>query len=95
MQFTPTPEQQQLGEMVQRFLNEQYGFETRRKILASEAGWSREVWSKLGELGLLALQVPEAQGGSLIGGITGHFPGDVPRRAKIARRRIKPARPRQ
>jgi alkylation response protein AidB-like acyl-CoA dehydrogenase len=63
MQFTPTPEQQQLGEMVQRFLNEQYAFETRRKILASEAGWSREVWSKLGELGLLALQVPEAQGG--------------------------------
>jgi hypothetical protein len=63
MRFTPTPEQQQLGDMVQRFLNEQYGFETRRKILDSEAGWSREVWSKLAELGLLGLQVPEEQGG--------------------------------
>ena len=63
MRFTPTPEQQQLGDMVQRFLNEQYGFETRRKILDSEAGWSREVWSKLAELGLLALQIPEQHGG--------------------------------
>jgi alkylation response protein AidB-like acyl-CoA dehydrogenase len=63
MQFTPTPEQQQLGDMVQRFLGEQYAFETRRKILDSSRGWSREVWSKLADLGLLALQVPEDQGG--------------------------------
>src|SRR5207302_7425498 len=63
MRFTPTAEQQQLGEMVQRFLSERYGFETRRKILDSAAGWSREVWSKLAELGLLALQVPEEHGG--------------------------------
>jgi alkylation response protein AidB-like acyl-CoA dehydrogenase len=63
MRFTPTPEQQQLGDMVQRFLSERYSFETRRKILDSPEGWSREVWSKLAELGLLGLQVPEAQGG--------------------------------
>ncbi|HZX97191.1 MAG TPA: acyl-CoA dehydrogenase [Myxococcales bacterium] len=63
MRFTPTAEQQQLGEMVQRFLAEQYSFEARRKILGSREGWSRELWSKLGELGLLALQVPEDHGG--------------------------------
>jgi alkylation response protein AidB-like acyl-CoA dehydrogenase len=63
MRFTPTPEQQQLGDMVQRFLSEQYSFETRRKIFESRDGWSREIWSKLGELGLLSLQVPEDQGG--------------------------------
>jgi len=63
MRFTPTPEQQQLGDMVQRFLGEQYGFEARRKILDSREGWSREVWSKLAELGLLSLQLPEEQGG--------------------------------
>src|SRR5919206_602872 len=63
MKFTPTPEQQQLGDMVQRFLGEQYAFEARRKILDSKEGWSREVWSKLAELGLLSLQLPEAQGG--------------------------------
>jgi alkylation response protein AidB-like acyl-CoA dehydrogenase len=63
MRFTPTPEQQQLGDMVQRFLGEQYGFEVRRRILDSHEGWSREIWSKLAELGLLSLEVPEEQGG--------------------------------
>jgi alkylation response protein AidB-like acyl-CoA dehydrogenase len=63
MRFTPTPEQQQLGDMVQRFLGEQYGFEARRKILDSREGWSRDVWSKLAELGLLSLQLPEEHGG--------------------------------
>jgi alkylation response protein AidB-like acyl-CoA dehydrogenase len=63
MRFSPTPEQQQLGEMVQRFLSDQYTFEERRKILDSETCFSREIWSKLAELGLLALQAPESQGG--------------------------------
>ncbi|HTO98864.1 MAG TPA: acyl-CoA dehydrogenase [Myxococcales bacterium] len=63
MRFTPTPEQQQLGDMVQRFLGEQYQFEARKKILDSPEGFSAEVWSKLGELGLLSLQVPEELGG--------------------------------
>ena len=63
MHFTPTPEQQQLGDVLHSFLDKEYGFETRRKILESPAGWSREVWSKLAELGVLALQVPEEQGG--------------------------------
>ena len=63
MLFMPAPEQQQLADMVQRFLGEHYSFESRRKILDSREGWSREIWSKLAELGLLSLQVPEAQGG--------------------------------
>src|SRR5438132_3107226 len=63
MRFSPTPEQQQLGDMVQRFFADQYGFAARRKILDSREGWSREIWSKLAELGLLSLQVPEEQGG--------------------------------
>src|SRR5919204_5771564 len=63
MRFSPTPEQQQLGDMVQRFFAEQYAFERRRRILDSREGWSREIWSHLAELGLLSLQVPEGQGG--------------------------------
>ena len=63
MRFSPTPEQQQLGDMVQRFFGEQYGFGARRKILDSREGWSREIWTKMAELGLLSLQVPEEQGG--------------------------------
>ena len=43
MRFTPTPEQQQLADMVQRFLGEQYSLEVRRKILDSREGWSRGI----------------------------------------------------
>ncbi len=63
MHFQLTDEQRALGEMVQRFLAQEYGFDARKKILRSPAGWSREIWGKLGEMGLLALQVPEEQGG--------------------------------
>lgn len=63
MDFSLTPEQQLLAETLQRFLSQRYGFERRRAILRSSAGWSREVWAGLAELGLLGLQVPEEQGG--------------------------------
>jgi alkylation response protein AidB-like acyl-CoA dehydrogenase len=63
MHFSLTPEQQLLSETVQRFLSKEYGFEARGRILRSPEGWSREVWAKLAEMGLLALQVPEAHGG--------------------------------
>ena len=63
MRFTPTPEQQQLGDLVQRFLGQQYGLEARRKILESKEGFSAEIWAGLAELGLLSLQAPEAIGG--------------------------------
>lgn len=63
MDFDFTSEQQQLSDTVKRFVASEYGFETRRKIMQSEAGWSREVWGQLAEMGLLALQVPEAYGG--------------------------------
>lgn len=63
MHFHLTDEQRALGDMVQRFLAQEYGFEARKRILRSPEGFSREVWTKLGEMGLLALQVPEEQGG--------------------------------
>jgi len=63
MHFHLTDEQQALSDMVQRFLAQEYGFEARRKILRSPEGWSREIWARLGEMGLLSLQVPEEHGG--------------------------------
>lgn len=63
MHFSLTSEQQLLADTVQRFLSKEYGFEARGRILRSPEGWSREVWSQLAEMGLLALQVPEAHGG--------------------------------
>ena len=66
MDFSFTDEQQMLLDTTRRFLAERYGFEQRQRIRDSDAGWSREIWTQLGELGLLALNIPEAEGG--IGG---------------------------
>jgi len=63
MHFSLTAEQQLLADTVQRFLAQSYGFEARARILRSKEGWSREIWSSMAEMGLLALQVPEAHGG--------------------------------
>ena len=63
MHFNLTDEQSALRDMVQRFLAQEYAFDARGKILRSAEGWSREIWTKLGEMGLLALQVPEEHGG--------------------------------
>jgi len=63
MRFDLDPEHQQLADMVQRFLAKEYGFEERRRIARSPEGWSRGVWMKLAEMGLLGVQIPEAQGG--------------------------------
>jgi alkylation response protein AidB-like acyl-CoA dehydrogenase len=40
-----------------------YSQELRRRILASNEGFSRESWERFAELGLLALNVPQEQGG--------------------------------
>ncbi|MDT3735937.1 MAG: acyl-CoA dehydrogenase [Denitratisoma sp.] len=63
MDFSFTEEQRQLEDTVSRFVAKDYTFEKRRAILSSAEGWSREAWQQLADLGLLALNVPEAHGG--------------------------------
>jgi alkylation response protein AidB-like acyl-CoA dehydrogenase len=63
MNFDPTDEQRLLAESIDRFVERDYGFETRRQIVASEQGWSRQAWSALADLGVLGLSIPEALGG--------------------------------
>ncbi|PWB40595.1 MAG: acyl-CoA dehydrogenase [Rhodocyclales bacterium] len=63
MDFSFTEEQLLLEDTVRRFVAKDYTFEKRRAILNSAEGWSREVWQALADLGLLALNVPEAHGG--------------------------------
>jgi alkylation response protein AidB-like acyl-CoA dehydrogenase len=63
MNFNFTDEQQQLADALRRYLDKQYGFETRQAIVRTDAGVSDEHWSAFAELGLTALPVPEAQGG--------------------------------
>lgn len=63
MDFTFSDEQRQLREMLERYVRKDYGFEKRREILRSADGWSREVWQQFADMGLLAIGLPEAQGG--------------------------------
>ena len=63
MRFDYTEEQRLVAESVRRFVQQDYGFEARRRIIASDEGWSREVWAKIAELGLLALPLPTQYGG--------------------------------
>ena len=63
MNFEFSDEQRQLHDTVNRYLTEQYTFERFRAINASSAGWDRAAWAGLAELGVLALNVPAAQGG--------------------------------
>jgi len=64
MDFTFSEEQQMLQETTRRFIAKDYSFETRRRIKEKSArGFSPEVWQGFADLGLLALNVPEAEGG--------------------------------
>ena len=63
MNFSRTEEQQLLADALARFVQKEYAFEKRRAIEKSAAGFSRDVWAQLAELGVLGLTVPEAQGG--------------------------------
>ena len=58
-----TEEQELLRSSVQRLLRDQYGFEARRRIVASEEGFSRTQWQAFAELGLLAAPFSEEAGG--------------------------------
>jgi alkylation response protein AidB-like acyl-CoA dehydrogenase len=58
-----TEEQELLRSSVQRLLRDQYSFDARRKICASEEGFSRKQWAAFAELGLLAAPFSEDAGG--------------------------------
>ncbi|HXQ53455.1 MAG TPA: acyl-CoA dehydrogenase family protein [Stellaceae bacterium] len=63
MDFDLSEEQTLLQASVQRLMADHYGFEQRKSYGAAPEGWSREMWRRLAELGLLGLPFDEAQGG--------------------------------
>lgn len=63
MDFDLTPEQQQLADTVKRWAEKDYSFDTRKKIIHSTEGTSDAAWQAMAELGVMALPVPEQQGG--------------------------------
>jgi alkylation response protein AidB-like acyl-CoA dehydrogenase len=63
MDFNLNEERQQLADMLARFIRQDYGFEARRRIVASERGFSDAVWKEFANLGLLGIGIPEDDGG--------------------------------
>jgi alkylation response protein AidB-like acyl-CoA dehydrogenase len=63
MNFDYSEEQQLLADSVRRLLQKDYEFEARRKIVASQDGYSADIWSSFAEMGLTALPLPSEYGG--------------------------------
>jgi alkylation response protein AidB-like acyl-CoA dehydrogenase len=63
MDFNFKEEQLQFADALRRWIGRDYTFEARRTIIHSPAGVSDAAWATLAELGMLALPVPEEQGG--------------------------------
>ncbi|QDY99112.1 pimeloyl-CoA dehydrogenase small subunit [Nitratireductor mangrovi] len=66
MDFDLSEEQSILKDSLERLMADRYGFEERNRVLASDEGWSAEMWRHYAEMGLMALPFAEEDGG--IGG---------------------------
>jgi pimeloyl-CoA dehydrogenase small subunit len=62
MDFEFTSDQELLGDGLARLLADHYDFERRKSYLAA-GGWSREMWSRYAQMGLLGLPFAEEDGG--------------------------------
>ncbi|MBL0087800.1 MAG: acyl-CoA dehydrogenase family protein [Ideonella sp.] len=63
MNFELTDEQQQLADSLGKFLANEYTFDKRKAIVLSPSGVSDAVWRTFAEMGLIAIALPEADGG--------------------------------
>ena len=63
MNFEYNDEQTMLRDSLARFLEQQYGFDRRQRLIAEDGPYDAATWRQLGEFGLLALPFPEAMGG--------------------------------
>ena len=63
MDFDLSEEQRLLKESIDGLLNDSYDFDARKKYQKEKGGWSKAVWGKLAEQGLLGLPFAEADGG--------------------------------
>ncbi|MEW6769672.1 MAG: pimeloyl-CoA dehydrogenase small subunit [Pseudomonadota bacterium] len=63
MDFDLSEEQRLLKDSVDGLLTDSYDFEQRKKYAKEKGGWSKPVWGKLAEQGLLGLPFSEQDGG--------------------------------
>ena len=69
MDFSLSEEQTALKDTLAKFIERDYSFDDRWKVIRSPEGWSRAHWNQLAEIGLMALPVAEADGGLGGGGV--------------------------
>ncbi len=69
MDFSLTEEQTALKDSLGKFIDRDYTFDDRWKVIKSPEGWSRAHWNQLAEIGLMALPIAEADGGLGGGGV--------------------------
>jgi alkylation response protein AidB-like acyl-CoA dehydrogenase len=63
MNFQHTEDRRMLADTLNRFVSEQYGFATRDALARSDSGFSREMWVRFAELGVVGALFDEADGG--------------------------------
>ena len=63
MDFDLSEEQRLLKESVDGLLADAYDFDARKKYMKEKGGWSKALWGKLAEQGLLGLPFAETDGG--------------------------------
>src|ERR1700754_3974605 len=69
MDFDLSEEQRLLKESVDGLLTDAYDFDQRKKYMAEKGGWSKALWGRLAEQGLLGLPFSEDDGGFGAGGV--------------------------
>lgn len=63
MDFSIGEDRQMLADTLSRYLADNFDWKAREAAIESEAGFSREVWNGLGELGIFGALFPEEAGG--------------------------------
>src|SRR3954467_11136236 len=64
MDLDLTDEQKMLADTVNGLLEKRYDANVRLGLLSSDEGWSRDMWRRYAELGLLGLTFDEQYGGA-------------------------------
>jgi pimeloyl-CoA dehydrogenase small subunit len=63
MDIALSEEQQLLKDSAERFIERDYPFNTRRRLVETEEGFDRAIWCQFADLGWLGLAMPEDHGG--------------------------------
>lgn len=63
MNFTLNETQEMLADSIDKFIDNEYDFESRQRYAGSDSGFSAEVWQNFAELGWTSVPFAEADGG--------------------------------